>query len=67
MILDTLSNLKRYTTLHPLFPRVLEFLRSTDLNRLTAGIHPIIDKQLFVIVEETQGRTRAEAKLECHR
>lgn len=67
MILDTLSNLDRYATLHPLFPRVIAFIRSTNLNALSAGIYPIIDKQLFVIVEETQGRSRNEAKLECHR
>ena len=67
MILDTLSNLERYATLHPLFPQVIAFLRETNLKTLTTGIHPIIEKQLFVIVEEAQGRTRAEAKLECHR
>lgn len=67
MILDTLNNLDRYATLHPLFPRVITFLSSTDLNALTAGIHQIIDKELFVIVEEAQGRTRTEARLECHR
>jgi biofilm protein TabA len=67
MILDTLKNLEHYATLHPLFPRVIAFLRSTDLSTLTPGIHPIIDKQLFVIVEEAQGRSRDEAKLECHR
>ncbi len=67
MILDTLSNIDCYATLHPLFPHTIAFLRSTDLSALTAGIHQIIDKHLFVIVEEAQGRTREEAKLECHR
>ncbi|HUX89079.1 MAG TPA: YhcH/YjgK/YiaL family protein [Gallionellaceae bacterium] len=67
MILDTLNNLERYAALHPLFPRVIAFIRSTNLSALTAGIHPIIDKQLFVIVEEAQGRSRDVAKLECHR
>ena len=67
MILDTLNKLDRYATLHPLFPRVIVFIRDTDLSTLATGIHPIIDKQLFVIVEETQGRSREEAKLECHR
>ncbi|MEQ1629045.1 MAG: YhcH/YjgK/YiaL family protein, partial [Gallionella sp.] len=42
-------------------------IRDTDLNALTPGVHQIIDKQLFVIVEEANGRTRAEAKLEAHR
>jgi len=67
MILDTLSNIDRYASLHPLFPRAIAFIRSTDLSALAVGIHPIIDEQLFVIVEEAQGRSRAEAELECHR
>ena len=67
MILDTLNNLDRYASLHPLFPRAIEFIRNTDLSALHAGIHAIVDQQLFVIVEEAQGRSRAEAKLECHR
>ena len=67
MILDTLSNIDRYAALHPLFPRAIAFIRSTDLNSLAVGIHAIIEDQLFVIVEEAQGRSRAEAQLECHR
>ena len=67
MILDTLNNLEHYTALHPLFPKVIAFIRSNDLTALSAGKHPIIDKQLFVIMEEAQGRSRNEAKLECHR
>jgi YhcH/YjgK/YiaL family protein len=67
MILDTRNNINRYAKLHPLFPRAIEFIHNTDLNSLAAGIHPIIGKRLFVIVEEEQGRTREQAKLECHR
>lgn len=67
MILDTLSNIDRYANLNPLFPRAIEFIRNSDLNALTVGIHPIIAEQLFVIVEEAQGRSRVEARLECHR
>ncbi len=67
MILSTISNADRYAILHPLFPRAFDFIRNTDLHALKPGIHPIIDKQLFVIVEEANGRTREEAKLECHR
>ena len=67
MIFSTLSQSSHYTTLHPLFPRAFDYIRNTDLLDLTPGVHDIIDKQLFVIVEEAEGRTRAEAKLECHR
>lgn len=67
MILSTLTSANRYTALHPLFPRVFEYIRNTDLLSLDPGRYPIVDKQLFAIVENVPGRTRAEAKLECHR
>ena len=67
MILDSLSLADRYFALHPLFARAFGFLRSTDLGALDTGIHTIQGEQLFAIVEACPGRTRAEAKLECHR
>ena len=67
MILSTLANADRYADLHPLFPQAFEFMRSTDLLALALGRYPIVEKQLFVIVESVPGRTRSEAKLECHR
>ena len=67
MILDTLAQADRYLALHPLFARAFEFLRGTDLDALAPGMHAIQDEQLFAIVEDCTGRTRAEAKLECHR
>jgi len=67
MILDTLNSIDRYANLHPLFPRAIEFMRKTNLHGMTAGIHPIVQDKLFVIVEEAQGRSREEARLECHR
>jgi YhcH/YjgK/YiaL family protein len=67
VILDTLARADRYLALHPLFARAFEFLRSTDLRALAPGMHEIQGKQLFAIVENCAGRTRMEAKLECHR
>ena len=67
MILAKLTEADRYAALHPLFARAFEFLRSTDLGALAPGIHTIQGEQLFAIVEDCAGRTRAEAKLECHR
>ncbi len=67
MIFATLAQSNRYASLHPLFPRAFDYIHNTDLLALTPGVHDIIDKQLFVIVEEAEGRTRAEAKLEYHR
>lgn len=67
MILDTLNGSDRYLALHPLFARAFAFLHSTDLHALESGRHVIDGEQLFAIVEACPGRTRAEAKLECHR
>jgi YhcH/YjgK/YiaL family protein len=67
MILDTLARADRYFALHPLFPRAFEFLRGTDLKMLMPGTHPVQGERIFAIVEACAGRSRAEAKLECHR
>ena len=67
MIFSTISQSDRYAALHPLFPRAFDYIRNTDLLTLAPGRYPIVGEQLFVIVENVSGRTRAEAKLECHR
>jgi len=67
MIFSTLSQSNRYAALHPLFPRVFEFIRNTDLLALAPGRYPIVGEQLFVIVESVAGRSREDAQLECHR
>jgi len=67
MILASLAEADRYSALHPLFARAFEFLRKTDLMVLAPGKHDVQGEQLFAIVEACAGRTRADAKLECHR
>jgi YhcH/YjgK/YiaL family protein len=67
MILDSLNNAKPYLALHPRFAQVFEFLCTMDLKALAPGKYVIDGDNLFAIVEACAGRTRAEAKLECHR
>ena len=67
MILDTIANANRYAAMHPLFPRVFEFIQNTDLQALTNGRHAIVNDDVFAIVERLDGRTRDTAQLECHR
>ncbi len=67
MILDTLARAERYYGLHPLFPHAFDYLRTTDLLELAPGIHPVLGEQIFAIAESGPGRTRKDAKLECHR
>ena len=67
MIIAALTDAERYYALHPLFARAFEFLRHTDLNALAPGKHAVQGEDIFAIVEACAGRTRSEAKLECHR
>ncbi|MDP1864357.1 MAG: YhcH/YjgK/YiaL family protein [Thiobacillus sp.] len=67
MILDTLSASDRYLGLHPLFARAFAFLRDTDLMAREPGVHAVQGEQIFAIAEACAGRTRMDAKLECHR
>lgn len=67
MIFDTLANAGRYATLHELFPRAFDFLRDPGLKDLAPGRYPIEGERLFAIVETSPGRSRDQAKLECHR
>ncbi|MFP5419531.1 MAG: YhcH/YjgK/YiaL family protein [Gammaproteobacteria bacterium] len=67
MILAKLTEADRYAALHPQFARAFDFLRNTDWRALAPGRHDLQGDQLFAIVENCVGRTRAEAKLECHR
>ena len=63
MIFSTLSQSGRYAALHPLFPRVFEFIRNTDLLSLAPGRHSIVGDDLFAIVENVAGRSREHAEL----
>jgi YhcH/YjgK/YiaL family protein len=67
MVLSTLGDADRYLMLHPLFAAAFSFLRGTDLKSLPSGKHAVQGEEIFAIVEASAGRTRAEAKLECHR
>lgn len=67
MILAKLTEADRYAALHPLFAQAFDYLRKTDLTALAPGRHAVQGEQLFAIVETCAGRSRAEAKLECHR
>lgn len=67
MILSTLSQSGRYAALHPLFTRVFDYIRNTDLFALAPGRYNIVGDDLIAIVEHVPGRTREMARLECHR
>ena len=66
MIIDTIENLGKYTTLNPLFADVVEFLKNHYLQTMEEGKYPIKDKDLFVNLQVAKQRTKETAFLETH-
>jgi len=67
MILSTLSQSSRYAALHPLFTKVFDTMRDTDLYNMVPGRYALAGDDLILIVEHVQGKPRADAWLEAHR
>ncbi len=67
MIIDTLENADKYTSLHPLFSKALDYITSTDLESVEDGKYEI-SEGLKSIVATKIGMTaqESEAKFECH-
>jgi biofilm protein TabA len=66
MILDTLKNADKYTSLHKNFSRAFEFIRNTDLAGIEAGKYPINGDDLHASVSLKDGYKMSEAKFEAH-
>ncbi len=67
MILDTLENAERYFDLHPLFSKVVEFIKNTDVARLEPGSVEIDGKKLFVNISNGPGIEKDESNVELHK
>ncbi|MGC4104378.1 NanQ anomerase/TabA/YiaL family protein [Ferruginibacter sp.] len=67
MIIDTLDNASKYTSLHPLFAKAFEYIKSADLAGMEIGKYDIAEG-LKAIYSEKEGMSAAEsiAKFECH-
>jgi len=66
MILDTLENSDRYTSLHKSFVKAFEFLKRTNLKELPIGTYEIDSNLIYAMISIEQGRSINEAKLETH-
>jgi len=61
MIIDTLSNSEKYNSVHPLFSKAFEYIKSQDLTTITDGKFEIDGNNLRAIVSNTKGMTAAES------
>ena len=68
MIIDILSNAKKYFCIHPLFAQAFEFIHSQSLGEIEPGKNVISGDKLKAIVSINAGRTIEEAisNFECH-
>ena len=68
MIIDTLSNSEKYNSIHPLFAKAFEYIKSQNLATIEDGKFEIDGDKLRAIVSNKKGMTAAEsaAKFECH-
>lgn len=66
MIIDHLSNSSAYESLHPLFPKAFNFLKSLDLSNPEIGKFELDGKNLFVMISNSNLKTPENAKLEVH-
>lgn len=67
MIVDTLPNAHKYTSIHSLFAKAFEYINSTDIANIEIGKYEIAEG-LKAIFSDKKGMTAAEsiAKFECH-
>lgn len=68
MIIDTLANSEKYFSVHPLFAKAFEYIKSQNPETIEAGKYEVDGEQLKAIVSNKVGMTRKEstAKFECH-
>ncbi len=68
MIIDALSNINKYASVHPLFQKAIEFIQSQNLQNMEAGKYEIDGKHLHAIVFKKAAKSETESleKFECH-
>ena len=66
MIIDNLTNLTKYVALNRSFQTVIDYLKANDLKSMEPGHYPIDGDNIFVNIQEGFGKTKDEAKVECH-
>ncbi len=67
MIIDRLTHFDRYTSLHPLFAIVKEFLDNHNLQELTEGKIILEEDNLTLTVSHTSPKSKEQARLEAHK
>ena len=66
MIVCAIEDLERYVSLNKNFAKVVEFLKNNDIESLPLGRNDVDGDEVFISMQEFEGKTRDVAKLETH-
>jgi biofilm protein TabA len=68
MIVDSLSNAKKYFCIHPLFASAFEYIQSHEPEIIEPGKYDIYENELKAIVSNNVGKTieASTSTFECH-
>lgn len=67
MILDSLENSHRIETLHPLFKKAFEYIKSTDFSKMEDGKIELDSTHLTITVASLNGKEKVDAAIETHK
>lgn len=67
MILDSLNNSKRIESLHPLFKKAFDYIKSTDFSKMEDGTIRVEGEQLTVTIASLLGKEKSAAAIETHK
>ena len=66
MIVCSVKDLEKYASLNPKIVKVSEYLKANNIEALPLGKTTIDGDDIFVSMQEFEGKTKEEAKLETH-
>ena len=66
MIIDSITGMERYFSLHPRFEKVYKYLRSQSLQELAEGRYEIDGHNAYMTISTSKCREIEDAKLEVH-
>lgn len=67
MILESLNNTEAIESLHPLFKKAFDYLKSTDFSKLEDGKYELEGSDLYVSVVSLFGKQKMDAAIETHK
>lgn len=66
MVIDSLQNSAKYSSLHPAFAKAFDYIKTTDFSKLEPGKIFLDGENLFVNYAVCNGKTVEAAKMETH-